>query len=64
MPTDAETFWRAGHAATSYGEPWTMTERYVYPPVLAQVTGLLSWAAFIVPWMLAIFARLWGATAG
>lgn len=57
-PIDAWTYWQAGHG-TMYGPTWTEATAYVYPPPLAQVTGLLSWPAFIVPWTVALFASWW-----
>jgi hypothetical protein len=61
-PVDAALFWNAGHSANYYGEVWSQTAGYIYPPPLAQMVGLLPWPLFIVPWMLLIFVSLWYAT--
>ena len=61
-PIDAALFWNAGHRASYYGEVWSLTAGFIYPPPLAQVVGLLPWPVFIVPWMLLIFGSLWYAT--
>ena len=61
-PVDAALFWNAGHSASYYGEVWSKTAGYIYPPPLAQIVGLLPWPVFIVPWMLLIFGSLWYAT--
>ena len=65
IPVDTATVWRAAHAPTYYGTSWAadLDSRYVYPPVLAQVVGLLplDWPAFVVVWQTLVFAGLWAA---
>jgi hypothetical protein len=61
-PIDAAIYWTAGHAPHYYADVWRQVDGYVYPPPLAQLSGLLPWPLFIVPWMLLVFASLWYAT--
>jgi hypothetical protein len=60
---DADMVWRTSHAASYYGPTWAAdaASRYVYPPPLAQVVGLLplTWPVFIVGWEAWLSAALW-----
>jgi hypothetical protein len=58
-PFDAAIFWNAGQSVHYYGAVWTQQAGYVYPPVLAQLAGLLAWQSYLVVWMTLIFACLW-----
>jgi hypothetical protein len=58
-PSDAGTYWEAGHSAHYYGAIWSAQDAYVYPPPLAQIAGALPWEAFILLWMTLVGASFW-----
>jgi hypothetical protein len=63
-PIDADMLWRTGHAATYYGTTWgaDAASRFVYPPVLAQLVGLLpadAWLPFFVVLEVLLFTAFW-----
>lgn len=63
-PVDADMVWRVGQSPHYYGATWSTApdSRYVYPPVLAQLSGLLNfvgWPLFIVTWQVLVFGALW-----
>ena len=62
-PVDADMVWRMAHATAYYGTTWgaDAASRYVYPPLLVQLVGLLpvGWPAFIIAWQTALFGALW-----
>lgn len=63
LPVDADMYFRVGHQATYYGAVWGPDARYVYPPVLAQLVGLVPvWQPFVASWIALMFVGLWAAT--
>lgn len=66
-PVDTDMLWRTGQMADYYGSVWAADgdSRYVYPPVLAQLAGLVApigWPVFVTAWTMAMFAGLWAMT--
>jgi hypothetical protein len=61
---DSTVFWSAGHSPEYYSPLWTCVGgcSYLYSPPFAQLVGLLSWPAFIIPWTLLLFVGWWGST--